>query len=155
MSNTVIRTEHGVTPKIDMTYGLLQGCLLSPLLFSLYISDIENILRDAGIAGVKITHNFELHILAFADDMVSLAPTPGHLQRKINTLSDYFDRLGLKVNFGKTKVMIFRKAGPTGNITFRYKGNPIEIVNEYTFLGVLFSSSGVFYKTAKIMKKRD
>lgn len=130
MSATVIRTEHGVTPKIDMTLGLLQGCLLSPLLFSLYISDIENILKNAGIAGVKITHLFELHILAFADDMVSLASTPGHLQRKINLLAEYFDKLDLKVNLSKTKIIIFRKGGRVGNVAFKYKGQPIEIVNE-------------------------
>lgn len=151
---TAVRSEHGVTNKIDMTLGLLQGCLLSPLLFSLYISDIQKTLEEAGIAGVKITHNFELHLLAFADDMVSLAPTPGHLQRKINTLADYFEKLGLKVNLGKTKVMVFRKGGRVGNIMFKYNGQPIEIVNEYTYLGVLFSSSGVYAKTAKSMKQR-
>ncbi len=154
MSATVIRTEHGATPKIDMTLGLLQGCLLSPLLFSLYISDIENILKGAGIAGIKITHSFELHLLAFADDMVSMAPTPGHLQRKINILAEYFDKLDLKVNLNKTKIMIFRKVGRVGKVTFKYKGQPIEIVNEYTYLGVLFLSNGVFVKAAKHMKQK-
>lgn len=111
-------------------------------------------MKNAGIAGIKITHSFELHLLAFADDMVSMAPTPGHLQRKINILADYFDKLDLKVNLNKTKVIIFRKGGRVGKVAFKYKGQPIEIVNEYTYLGVLFSSSGVFVKAAKHMKQK-
>lgn len=97
-SFTQISGPEGDTNKIDMTEGILQGETMSPLLFNLYISEIENILRTSDIPGVKITHRFVLQILCYADDMVLLASSPGGLQRKINLLQEYFDKLGLKVN---------------------------------------------------------
>lgn len=153
--STSIKTEYGLTSKIKITEGLAQGEVLSPLLFNLYISDIESCLRNAGIFGVKITHKFNLQILLFADDMVILASTPGDLQKKIEVLRDYFENLGLKVNVDKTKIVVFRRGGKVGNIPiFKYGNDVIEVVPTYTYLGVLFSSSGVFTKAAEVFRKR-
>jgi hypothetical protein len=134
--------------------GLLQGETLSPLLFSLYISEIEKILRDSGIPGVKIDHTFDLQVLLFADDMVILASTPIYLQKKIDILRQYFLSLGLKVNLAKTKIVIFRKGGRVSDYVFTYGGEKIEIVSEYTYLGVPFSSHCVFSKAATHFKNK-
>jgi len=53
-----------------MTEGLAQGEVLSPLLFSLYIHDIEDELKKFGVRGIEISPQLELHILLYADDMV-------------------------------------------------------------------------------------
>jgi hypothetical protein len=59
----------------------------------------------------------------FADDMVLLAPNSGALQNKINILSDYFDRMSLKVNLGKTKIMVFKRVAIfIGGVLFGYGG---------------------------------
>src|SRR5271156_5041191 len=129
-STTSIRTAHGLTKKIDVTEGVLQGEVLSPLLFSLYLADIEDILTNAKIPGIKITLALIIHILLFADDMVLLAPTPFTLQKKINVLRTFFLSLGLKVNLSKTKVMVFRKGGklPSG-LELKYGNDKLKIVN--------------------------
>lgn len=49
---------------------------------------------------------------------------------------------------------MFRKRGKIGNVSFKYKCQAMEAVNEYTYLGVLFTSSGLFFKTAKMMKQK-
>lgn len=47
--------------------------------------------------------------------------------------------------------MIFRRAGRTEKIKFTYKNSPIEIVNQFTYLGVLFKSSGIFRECTEKM----
>lgn len=117
-AKTRIKTEHGVTEEIDLTEGLLQGEVLSPILFSLYICEIEKVLKNSGFRGIMV-NGIEIHLLCFADDMVLVAPTSEEFQGKINTLETYFKSLDLIVNMAKTKVVIFRKGGrPNKNWAF-------------------------------------
>ena len=40
---------------------------------------------------------------------------------------------------------------PTQNINFLYDGNPIEIVNEFTYLGLNFSRTSSFTNAKKVL----
>ena len=154
-ANTKIRLNEGHTPAIDITIGLMQGETLSPLLFSLYIADIEEELKKLNVTGIRISDQLEIHILLYADDMVLLSPTEQGLKMKLRRLEAYFDRLDLVVNLEKTNVMVFRRGGRIpNNPKFKYKGQPIAIVNQYTYLGVPFSSSGLFNKAASHFKNK-
>jgi len=90
---TVVRTQNGNSEKVQITKGLMQGSVLSPLLFSLYISDIDNVIAKSQIPGVKLKVNLFLHLLMFADDMVLMSSSPVYLQRLINLLQKYFHDL--------------------------------------------------------------
>jgi hypothetical protein len=137
---------------IAITEGLMQGCVASPLLFTLYISDIIDIINKSGISGIEIGDLYTLHMLLFADDMVLLANSPRSLQLKINVMRKYFEELGLTINVEKTKV-VFRRGGRLqGGLYFNYGTESIEIVNEYLYLVVMFSSSCVFRKAAELAK---
>jgi len=153
-SYTTIRLQEEQSDRIEITEGLLQGETLSPLLFSLYISDIEDVLKEFGVSGIDISVRLTLHILMFADDMVLLAQSPKALQMKIKRLERYFDNLGLKVNLSKTQVVIFNRGGRLKNVQFKYKTELIKIVNEYTYLGVKFSNRIVFSKEAQCARVR-
>lgn len=108
----------------------MQGCVASPLLFTLFISDIVNILKKSGLEGIAMNGLYELHLLLFAVDMVLLASFPKSLQLKIYLLDCYFQNLGLKINIDKTKVVIFRsrksKGGEGHHPTFgsSWEGSP-------------------------------
>ena len=53
----------------------------------------------------------------------------------------FCDTHDLKVNLGKTKVMIFNTSRPAMHREqFLFAGDPVEIVDSYTYLGVVFSS---------------
>ena len=140
-AKTVIRLNEGHSKPIDVTLGLLHGDSLSPLLFALYVSDIEKVLQESGFDGLSLNHRTALHVLLFADDTVVLAPTEGALKKKILVLEQYFDSMELKVNLEKTKVVIFRLEA---NLHFQFKEQPIDIVSEYVYLGILMSSSAKF-----------
>jgi hypothetical protein len=97
-----------------------------------------------------------LHSAAFIMDssvVVVVVAKKEEMHKKIRILSEYFDDLGLKVNLSETTIVVFRKGGKLGReACFFFKGEQIECVSEYTYLGVLFSSSGLFSRAAKARK---
>ena len=91
-----------------------------------------------------------VHCLMLADDNVTMAESRQGLQDKINALADYFDLNDLIVNLSKTKVMVFRRGGSVSRKDkLYYKGQLIEIVNTYTYLGIVMSYTGVFKQACK------
>lgn len=116
--------------------GVRQGCLLSPLLFALYINDIVEVLPS----GIKIAETV-IKCLLYADDLVVFAESPESLQLMINKLSEYCKTWDLVVNIAKTKAMIFRAGGGRhcGNERWVLNGENIEVVNEFKYLGVLLT----------------
>ena len=64
-----------------------QGCLLSPLMFSLFISEVADFVRENGKHGIQLIPGFEeIFLLLFADDIVLISSTPSGLQNQIDNL---------------------------------------------------------------------
>lgn len=84
-------------------------------------------------------------MLLYADDLVILAYSPVDLKRKLRILEQYCDKNGLSVNTRKTQIMVFRAGGKRGKDSQHlfYKGERVEIVNRYTYLGVRLSTSSL------------
>lgn len=117
--------------------GVKQGCILSPLLFALFINDIQNDLKG----GIKISGEI-FKLLAFADDIVFLAESKAELQAMIKVLENYCALWNLQVNLDKSKIMIFRNGGKVGkNESFWFMKRKIEVVQSYKYLGVLLTSN--------------
>jgi hypothetical protein len=129
---------------IPVGRGVLQGDSISPLLFSLYIADIEAFFRDNGFSGISINDTADILILLYADDIVILADSPSDMRKKIECLENYCNTVKLKVNISKTKVLPFHKGRLRKSRPFHYKGEEIKICKSYTYLGVEFSSSSRF-----------
>ncbi len=143
--------------------GVRQGENLSPLLFSLYLNDLQNYLENLNINDLKsITTDaeeelhifFKLFLLLYADDTVLLAESSSDLQILLNTFSDYCNQWKLKINIDKTKIMVFSKGKVSNNLKFFINGRELEIVKQYKYLGVIFSSSGSFLATRKYIKEQ-
>ncbi len=130
--------------------GVRQGENLSPLLFAIYINDMEQSLLQDGCTHLQFGNDeylcrmLKLFILLYADDTVVIADTPAKLQVALNSLDAYCDMWKLKVNVDKTKIVIFSKRKTKLQPVFTYQGNAIEILSEFKYLGVVFSSTGKF-----------
>ena len=128
----------------EYSVGLRQGEVISPILFSLFIEDIELFLQDKVNSGIQL-NDIMLILLLFADDMIILGDTPEDLQNSLNLLHTYCEEWSLDVNILKTKVMVFRKRGNLRlNESFTYNDSTLDVVNDFNYLGTIFNYTGSF-----------
>lgn len=110
------------------------------LLYSRYIDEVESFLREhIQDTDGCLLHHVLISILLFANDIALIASSQEGLQRQLDALAAFCDRRHLTVNLGKTKVIIFNGVNKTSDFHFLFKGEEIEIVSTYTYLGVQFS----------------
>ena len=138
--------------------GVRQGENLSPLLFAIYLNDLESFFQNKNVHGLKtisediereLNHFLKLFVILYADDTVLMSETHADLQNQIDALHEYCNQWKLKVNVQKSKVVIFSKGRPPRNLRFVYNGNELEIVDEFSYLGILYSRTGSFTKAKK------
>ena len=69
------------TNYFDCIYGLKQGCLASPTLFSFLINELASYIMGKGKHEFQLQPGAaELFLLMFADDIVLFSSTPSGLQ---------------------------------------------------------------------------
>ena len=88
--------------------GVRQGCVLSPLLFNIFLADLQGILDNNG-DNVKLSKTSTISCLLWADDILMLSESKAGLQAKLDALEKYCDTNKLSVNTKKTQCMIFNK----------------------------------------------
>ena len=130
--------------EFNCTLGVRQGECLSPLLFSLYLNDIEEQFINSGLDGIDV-NMFKMFMLLYADDIVIFANSADELQHGLDLLLNYCNIWKLTVNVSKTKVMVFRKGGILPrNIYFYFNGERLEIVKEFKYLCMVFTTGASF-----------
>ena len=122
-----------------------QGCNLSPQLFNLHIDDLAKLLDKMNNDPVTL-NGTTVSSLMYADDMLLLSTSQSWLQKSLSLLEVYCDKWQLVVNTNKTKIMVFnKKCKPS----FIYHGVDLDVVDEYTYLGLVIHKSGNFTKAIK------
>ena len=81
----------------------MQGDCLSPILFVLYLNDIEELLMKSGIEGTDIDM-FKLFLLLNTYGIVIFANNPEELQNDLDLLYDFFSKWKLTININKLKL---------------------------------------------------
>ena len=92
---TVVRTDAGLSESFEVNLGLHQGSVLSPPLFAA-VMDVVTSEARSGL----------LSELLYADDLVIMAPTMEQIGRRVPDWRASLLGKGLKVNAGKSKVMV-------------------------------------------------
>lgn len=120
--------------RLSVDRGVVQGSLLGPLFFLVYINEIANLELNG-------------QSFLFADDTTivysseSYATNCTTAEADLRTLSAFLEENGLQLNAGKTKVMHFTTSR-RGNIpdTVKFNGDEIETVKSFKYLGLLLDS---------------
>ena len=82
-----------------------QGCMLSPCLVNLYAEYImQNARLDEAQAGIKIARR-NVNNLRYADDTTLKADSKGELKSLLMEVKEESEKVGLKHNIQKTKIM--------------------------------------------------
>ena len=72
--NTCVRNFNDYSDYFENAIGLRQGVIMSRILFSIFLEDLDLSLQENNLSGIEID-DFILILLLFADDMVILAMT--------------------------------------------------------------------------------
>ena len=132
----IVRTGHGTTDWFQIGKGVCQGCILSPCLFNFYA---EYIMRNAGLeeaqVGIKIAGR-NINNLRCEDDNTLMAESE-ELKSLMMKLKEESDKVGLKFNIQKTKIMA---SGPI--TSWQIDGETEETVADFIFLGSKITADG-------------
>ena len=110
----------------------------------MFVNDLENEQIFKGTEDLDLEF-IKIFLLMYADDIILFSETEDGLQNGLNILHDYFKKWKLTVNTQKTKVVVFRKGGILSRQTHFYYGDlEIDIVNKFTYLGIVLQSGGAF-----------
>ena len=138
--------------KINSNLGLKQGCPLSPMLFNLYIDDIEDMF-DEDCEPVCIQNERISHFL-YADDLVLLSHSSGGLQRCLDRLAGFSKDKQLTINTDKSKTMVFNQTGKFFKTNFTVDGKKLEPVQTFCYLGFDLKSSGAVKHAMNILNDK-
>ena len=114
---SVVRQGVELSEVIQQHVGLRQGCILSPCLFSLFIADFPQFLKEQGCNGVPL-HDAFVNALFYADDGAFVSHNIHEMQYMLDALRIYCSKWRMFVNTSKTKVMIFNQ---NKNVTIHNK----------------------------------
>ena len=163
-AKSCVKSSQGLSNFFISSTGVRQGENLSPILFSIFLNDLvsftssyydglttlsQNIRQELSDETVDVY--LKLYLLLYADDTAIFAESKEELQMALNAMCAYCDIWKLKVNVAKTKVVIFSKGKSKDTPIFHYDNGMLEVVEDFSYLGVKFNYNGKFCKTKKYL----
>ena len=140
--------------------GVRQGENLSPILFSIFLNDLEDFMLRYNNSSVtidvpEIDVYIKIIVLLYADGTVLFAKNEHEFLSLMNTFVDYCNTWKLDINIDKTEVLVFGdRPRRMRNITVQ--NHQFKVVDTFKYLGVLFSKNRRFAKAKNmLLTKRE
>lgn len=112
------RQSGAITKNTDMKAGVKHGFILGPLLFNIYISDMEHALAGMRVDPTSI-HGVPIKVLIYVDNSVLMDRTERGLQRQLSALEDYSEENALIMNISKTTILPMGRVHKASDGRFR------------------------------------
>ncbi|KAL1445907.1 hypothetical protein WDU94_015575 [Cyamophila willieti] len=129
-----VKTSAGLSEDFTIIKGVRQGCIISPVLFNIYVEQIikESIAQEPhGI----LVNNRLVNNLRYADDLVLLSSSLDGLKTLLLKLTDASTKYNMKVNVKKSKYMRVSKRENRRMTNINVNGQVFEEVAAYKYLG--------------------
>ena len=147
-----VRINGMKTDFLHVSSGLKQGCLLSPLLFNLFLNDLSQEIKNCG-RGVDIEGEI-ISLLLYADDLCFICDSEDGLQEMLNILHSWCEHWSMVVNVKKTKILHFRpKCIPCTAYNFKLGEHTIMLTDRYKYLGLILTEFLDYNITAKMVAR--
>ena len=104
-SSSQVKWNNGVSNVFNVSNGVRQGAILSPILFNIYMDELIEKLCEEG-NGCWVGSQF-YGVLVYADDILLLSPSLTGLQRMLDTCSSFGKSTGLTFNPKKSVCINF------------------------------------------------
>ena len=142
------------SPTFPVKTGVRQGCAAAPELFNCVIDHVMTSTTNRLQFGLQFGDRV-LSDADFADDIALVASTVDKMTKALQVLSEEASKVGLKINWQKTKVMLLEP--PTSRSTVKevnIGSNRVDVVEDFTYLGSILSNDGLITKelTSRIAK---
>ena len=116
----------GISEWLPVTSGVVQGSVVGPLLFLIFINDLKD--------------DITCDISSFADDTklgceMRTLDDFNRLQNSLEKVNDWCDFWGMQMNLSKCVVMHFGDKNP--KFTYKLNGEALQVVETHLDLGVL------------------
>jgi len=136
--NACVQWKNTISSPFTIGNGTRQGGILSPYFFTRYIRDLITAIVHSYV-GCNVGGVF-YNILAYADDIVLLAPTWKALQSLINLLYQCAHNIDMICNAAKTVCMVFKPKCRRLIVAsefpcFTLNGVDLKFVSEFKYLG--------------------
>lgn len=138
VENTVM-FEEMEGEKYNVEMGVKQGCVMSCILFTLFLDEVQERIETEFQADDEYRHGLT-HLL-FADDVALVANTHRDLQRMLNCMTEISHKSRFEFSTTKSQVVVYgekKKKAETKRDSEKWKlsGERIDRVKCYKYLGV-------------------
>ncbi|KAK3538287.1 hypothetical protein QTP70_034769 [Hemibagrus guttatus] len=133
-SRSLVRIASCKSDLFPVHVGLRQGC---PILFIVFMDRISRC--SLGLEGVRFGDH-RISLLIFADDVVLLAASSLDLQHALGHFAAECEAAGMRVSTSKSEAMVLDRKKVA--CTLQVGGEVLPQVEEFKYLGVLFTSEG-------------
>ena len=157
-----VTVDGAITPEIEVTNGLKQGCTVTPTLFNLYFNlvmgqwhtrchsfGVEVHYKCGGkLVGERTRRPLKITVteLQFADDAALVCSLREGVQRSARTLDQVASEWGLTLSLQKTKRMVVGTWSEEDIQPIIIRGDSIEVVPEFSYLGSIVEVHGEVQK---------
>ena len=130
-----VKVNKSFTKPFKVSTGLRQGCVLSPILFNLFVNDLP--------ASIAATHkgiqfgDCTISSLLYADDLVMIADSEQAMQTLLEKVHEWCSLWSIKVNSSKSAIVHFcQRSHSLTTASFTLGELVIPISSHYIYLGI-------------------